>query len=411
MAKIASLKVLDDGLSEQAANALFDKIEAFAGYAFNRSHAVEYSIISYMAMWLKVYYPAEFFAASMTILDEEKLPGLVKDAEVHGIAIYPPNVNISTGTFEVAKDAAGDDILYAPFNRVKGCSENTERFIIEGRQKAGGKFKSFIDFFDNVNKTRVNRRVQEALDRVGAFADLEFGTAEQMRHAKEFPQVTLRQLPARHPDRVRHQKTLLPGLINEAVKAERDIVRTPFVEAKLASLRGEVMNCQNCSLAGQEHLGFRIGQKPKIMIVTDAPNYMEDEAGELMKGAAANVIKSALKVNNLSVRNCYFTTLVKTRKPKGQKFFENDQISACAHFLEREIELLKPPIIVALGSAVARHLIKGLKGSINELNGTVYYDSTLDANIVVGLSPMQVHMSPELQPKLEEVFAMVAEQI
>jgi len=404
---------LKSGMPEFQSNLLFDKIEKFAGYAFNRSHAVEYSVISYWAMYLKVYYPAEFFAASMTILDEEKLPGLVADAESRGIIVYPPDINVSTGTFEVGYDKAGSLCLYAPFNRVKGCSENTERFIMQAREKLGRPFETFCDFFDNVNKTRVNKRVQGAFDKVGVFANLTFGPEEEARHAKSFPHITLKQIAPRHPDRIRQQKALLPGLIGEPVKADRYIVRSPELDNKLAAIRGETYTCEACNLKDNPHMGFRIGRSPKVMIVTDAPNWQEEKSGELMSGSggATGVVKAALKSAGLSTADCYFTTLVKSKKPQGQKFFENDQVNACSQFLRREIEILKPPIIVALGSTVARYLVKDLKGSINELSGTVSFDVDLDASIIIGLSPVQVSMDGTMYPKMEEVFAKVAEHI
>ena len=90
------------GMTDYSASILWDKIAGFAGYCFNKSHSVEYSIISYWCMWLKVNHPAEFFAAAMTVVDkEEKLTALVDDAKKHGIKVLPPDINISSNKIEI----------------------------------------------------------------------------------------------------------------------------------------------------------------------------------------------------------------------------------------------------------------------------------------------------------------------
>ena len=119
--KIKSLKVNNDGMGLAEASELFDKIESFAGYGFNKSHAVEYTVISVWTMWLRVNYPAEYFAACMSIVAEDKLPGLVKDAREVGIEVLPPDVNLSSDKFEIPDPTH----LLAPFSSVKGISENT----------------------------------------------------------------------------------------------------------------------------------------------------------------------------------------------------------------------------------------------------------------------------------------------
>src|SRR3569832_1176072 len=132
--KIKSVKPLKNGMSESAADSLFDKIAAFAGYGFNRSHAIEYSIVSYWTMWLRVRYPAEYFAACLSIVGDDKLEGLVKDAREYGIEVLPPDVNRSTHRFTIADDKH----LLAPFSSVKGISENSSKRIVELQERNRG---------------------------------------------------------------------------------------------------------------------------------------------------------------------------------------------------------------------------------------------------------------------------------
>ena len=75
-------------------------------------------------MWLKTHYPAEFFAAALTILGEDKHQGLVKDALTYSIRVLPPDVNVSSNRIEIRTLEDGSQVLYAPFSAVKGCSEN-----------------------------------------------------------------------------------------------------------------------------------------------------------------------------------------------------------------------------------------------------------------------------------------------
>ena len=80
--KIKSITSLDDGMNIDRAAMLWENIEGFAAYSFNKSHSVEYTLISWITMWLKVYYPAEFYAAAMTVIEkEDQLTGLVADAQ------------------------------------------------------------------------------------------------------------------------------------------------------------------------------------------------------------------------------------------------------------------------------------------------------------------------------------------
>lgn len=399
------------GLDAKKAGALFDKIELFAGYAFNKSHSVEYSIISYWAMWLKVNHPAYFYAASLSVLDEDKLSGLVRDARERDVWIYPPNINISTNIFEPRYDALNQrQALYTPFNRVKGLSDKTTAAILEAREKAGGGFVTFSDFFDTVNKTRCNKRHQSNLDAVGALAPLEFGQKEAARYSKDFPHITLSQKPAMSADRLRSQADLMPGLIIDSIKAERGMGVDKFARAKILHLAQDYRtNCRNCSLAGGVHVSPKIGSKPKIMIITDCPTWHEDSAGELMDSKSGGYVRQALKTAGLSAKDCYFTTMVKSIK-QGKRL-TNEQINGCIGHLQKEIEIVKPPIIVALGSAISRHLAPGIKGGFAELSGQTVHRNDLDASVVLGINPQMIYHEPSRQEMLNEVLIKAADML
>lgn len=171
MPKIVSKRIVKPALDPVFAGDLFDKVEGFAGYGFNKSHSCEYTLISYQCMWLKVHYPVEFFAAALTILDEEKKTTLLKDAKLYGITVETPTINISTNRFEIITDTR----LAMPLQVVLGISEKSATAIMEARVKAGGKFTDKAHFLANVEKRKCNSRVQDILDRIGSFAWIEPG--------------------------------------------------------------------------------------------------------------------------------------------------------------------------------------------------------------------------------------------
>jgi uracil-DNA glycosylase family 4 len=401
------------GMSEEKASVLFDKVAAFAGYGFNKSHATAYSIISVWTMWVRCRYPAEYFAACMSIVAEDKYEELVTDARAYGIEVLPPDINLSCDKFTIPDDKH----ILAPFSSVRGISENTAKRIVELRERnrdwkvvkvnkkleetwgiddespIKGRFDSVKEFMDAAASkgSKVNARVVENLGLVGTFASLD-------PHG----------MPARHPDRRKSQMELMPGLIIDAVKADRTTdVADKFLRAKIITLAQEYKKCEGCSLAGQPHPTIRCKSTVKFMVVSDCPSWQEEESGKLLTGPAADYIKSAIKDAGLNVSDGYFTTLVKAKK--SEKFLTNEQLNGCREYIDREIELIKPAIIVALGAATIRHFLPGVKGNTSALAGKVIYDSTLDASIVCGINAQQIAFDPVKVEVLTGVFDKVAQ--
>lgn len=378
------------GMDAGRAGELFDKIQAFAGYGFNRSHSVEYSIISMWTMWVRVRYPSEYFAASLSIVGEDKLAGLVRDARECGIEVLPPDVNESTHRFTI--NAKGE--LLAPFSSVKGVSENTSLKIMEMRDKQPGKrFDNMAQFLDAAAQkgSKVNTKVCSTLELVGAFANIEPS-----------------QLPARHLDRRRDQTMLMPGLILDVVKATRQTdAKDPFIRAKLIENVTDYRRCTACDLHANPHPSPRVANNVKYMVVFDSPSRDEERKERMMEGDGAQFVKDALKTAGLNAAEGYFTALVKSKKI--DKFLSNDQINGCSKFLDREIEIIKPAVIVAMGSASIKRFVPGLKGGTADQVGKAYYDAKLDCTIVCGMNPVQLVFDASKAPQLDLIFAKVAD--
>ncbi len=165
-----------NGIDEAHANKIFDEMTDFAKYAFNKSHAAAYSIVTFQTAWLKYYYPVAFMAALMTsVLDNStKVAEYIMTCRQLGIRIDPPNVNEGIGGFSV-KDGK---ILYG-LSAIKGVGRPVVAAIVRERE-AGGLFLSLKDFIDRLDGGEVNKRVVENFIKAGAFDCLGKTRRQQM---------------------------------------------------------------------------------------------------------------------------------------------------------------------------------------------------------------------------------------
>jgi DNA polymerase-3 subunit alpha len=150
------------------ANQIFDLLEKFAGYGFNKSHAAAYAIVAYQTAWLKANYPVEFFSAMMTndLNDMAKLSILITEARLFGIEVLPPDVNQS-GVFFTPSQGANDSMaIRFGLAAIKGVGQVAVESLLAPRQ--AGKFKSLADLCQRVDSRTVGRKVLEALIKSGA---------------------------------------------------------------------------------------------------------------------------------------------------------------------------------------------------------------------------------------------------
>lgn len=153
-------------MSFDVAEKLFDAIVKFGRYAFNRSHAVCYSMLAYWTMYLKVYYPLEFYYALMS--SEKKLDRIhsfVKDAERHGVKTLLPDINLSGNGFVIQREM---NAIICSLTDIKKVGEKAVEAIVEERNK-NGKFKSVTNFLDRCRGRAVHKGTIEALALAGAF--------------------------------------------------------------------------------------------------------------------------------------------------------------------------------------------------------------------------------------------------
>jgi DNA polymerase-3 subunit alpha len=156
-------------IEETVAGPIFDLMEKFAEYGFNKSHSAAYALVAYQTAWLKAHYPAAFMAAvlSADMDNTDKVVGLIEDCRSMKLEVLPPDVNTSKIHFTVANERA---IRYG-MGAIKGVGEAALAGIVEERQN-GEAFTSLFDFCQRVDMKKVNRRVMDALVKSGAMDSL-----------------------------------------------------------------------------------------------------------------------------------------------------------------------------------------------------------------------------------------------
>ncbi len=153
------------GIDADLASNLFDLMEKFAGYGFNKSHSAAYALVAYQTAWLKAHYPAEFMAAVMSadMQNTDKIVTFVDECHSIGLNLTPPDVNAGQLGFSVNDEG---DIVYG-LGAIKGLGDGAIESIIENRQK-DGPYKDLFDFCSRVDLRKVNKRSLEALVLAGA---------------------------------------------------------------------------------------------------------------------------------------------------------------------------------------------------------------------------------------------------
>lgn len=157
---------VERGVELETATQIFDLMEKFAGYGFNKSHSASYALISYQTAWLKAHYPAAYMAAvlSSDMDNTDKVVHFVEECHSLGLKITPPNINQSDYMFKVLDEKS---IVYG-LGAIKGAGQAAIELIMATRQEKG-EFADLFDFCRRVDLRKVNRRVLEALIKAGAF--------------------------------------------------------------------------------------------------------------------------------------------------------------------------------------------------------------------------------------------------
>jgi DNA polymerase-3 subunit alpha len=251
---------LKNRIPEAKARKIFDQMETFAGYGFNKSHSAAYAMISYQTGYLKTHYPVEFMAALLTSEkgNRDKVIKHISVCKEMGINVLPPDINQSVHDFSVDKD----NIRFG-LAAVKNVGESAIESIMESRNREGW-FKSFLDFCARVDLRKINKRVVESLIKCGAFDSLKYtrrSLMENIERCMEFGQRTQDQKLSDQVNLFDGPETSSAGV----TPSEKDLLPDT-----------EEWDHVDVLLHEKETLGFYITGHPllrysdKLMLITDA---------------------------------------------------------------------------------------------------------------------------------------------
>ncbi|HEV56323.1 MAG TPA: DNA polymerase III subunit alpha [Phycisphaerales bacterium] len=221
---------VEQGLAAAGAEEIFDLIERFAGYGFNKSHATRYSFVAYQTAWLKCYWPVEFMAALLTYEsgNTDKVVEYIEECRRMGIDVLPPDVNESYTDFTViyVEGPQGKKgVIRFGLGAVKGVGDKAVEKIVEARREVG-RFGSLFHFCEHVDLRAVNKPVIEALIKAGAFDQLGGSRAQMMAGLEKAMQIG-QQLQA---DRQSGQMSLFGAAVDPAETLARDREALPKVQ-------------------------------------------------------------------------------------------------------------------------------------------------------------------------------------
>ena len=208
---------------------IFDLVEKFAGYGFNKSHSAAYALVSYQTLWLKQHYPAAFMAAvlSSDMDNTDKVVTFIEETRHMGLKVEPPDVNRSSYRFTID----GDDTVVYGLGAIKGVGEGAIEGIIEARSQ-GGEFRDLFDFCRRIDLKKANRRVLESLIRAGALDHLGANRATLMMQLPFALKVAEKAEADRSAgmmdmfgDPVEQQAAPLPGVVPEDTEEWDDQLR------------------------------------------------------------------------------------------------------------------------------------------------------------------------------------------
>ncbi|MBL8550647.1 MAG: DNA polymerase III subunit alpha [Hyphomonadaceae bacterium] len=174
-----------NGVSEDTASYIFDLVEEFAGYGFNKSHAAAYAVVAYQTAYLKAHYPVEFLAASMSLdlSNSEKLAAFHQDARRTGVTVLPPDINASGPDFTVEKTADDEYAVRYALGAVRNVGLAAMESVVAERERRG-RFKNLVEFAERLDPKSVNRRQLESLAKAGAFDSVEPDRARALAAAE-----------------------------------------------------------------------------------------------------------------------------------------------------------------------------------------------------------------------------------
>ncbi|MCI7479939.1 DNA polymerase III subunit alpha [[Pasteurella] aerogenes] len=370
------------GIDGNLAMKIFDLVEKFAGYGFNKSHSAAYALVSYQTLWLKKHYPAEFMAAVMTseMDNTDKIVGLYDECLRMGLTVVPPDINTGKHHFSVNDHG---QIVYG-IGAIKGVGEGPIEALIEARNQ-GGIFKDLFDLCARVDLKKINRRTFESLIMSGAFDKLGPHRAALAKNLED----ALKASDQHAKDEAIGQVDMFGVLTESPEEVENAYAKTPrWTEKQI--LDGE-----------RETLGLYLSSHPISRYLKELSHYSHTRLNELVpnyRGQTSTV--SGLIVN---------TRFAVTKKGNRIGIASLDDragrldITLFGEALERFGEKLqKDSVVIVTGQVSFDDFSQGLKMSVRDLMTLDEARSRYAKSLAISLEQTQI--TPHFIKKLKEIL-------
>ncbi|KAB7718971.1 DNA polymerase III subunit alpha [Proteus mirabilis] len=363
---------IKNGVDGELAMKIFDLVEKFAGYGFNKSHSAAYALVSYQTLWLKAHYPAEFMAAVMTadMDNTEKVVGLVDECWRMGLKVLPPDINSGLYHFHVNDEG---EIVYG-IGAIKGVGEGPIEAIVEARQQ-GGHFKDIFDLCARTETKKLNRRVMEKLIMSGAFDKLGPHRAALMSSLED----ALKAADQHAKAEAIGQSDMFGVLAEAPEQVERSYANVPKWPDQVV-LEGE-----------RETLGLYLTGHPITRYLKEIERYA---AGTRLKDLVPPPRGQMVKVAGLVLASKVFTTkrgnrigicTLDDRSGRLEIMLFSDALDKYQHLLEQD------RILIATGQVSFDDFNGGLKMTVRELMDINEAREKYARGLAISLSDRQIN--------------------
>jgi len=364
------------------AKEFWNGLQEWSLYGFNKAHSVGYAILGMWSAFLKTYYPTEFICASLTFGAKDKKGALIEEAYRLGLSLNLPKVGVSEPITWVANKGR----LFIPFVEIKGVGD------IKAQQIAIPVPNKMLSFFEDKEVNSYNRfggAIGKLLDEIGVY-DTEQKKGQISEKVKSYfdfrvvsnPKETYKNLYLSFNNQLRLDK------INDAINGDVNIIKKANTHRRLIKnkrYRNEFISCSKCDLINEcrNPIPSRPGKK-NIFIVGEAPTKLENEKQSLFVGKAGKVLWGSLK--KYDKKNFHLTSIVKCFP--GSKKINKKQVNLCGNlFLKKEIERVKPKIILAFGNTSLLYFTGEPKGII-KMTGKVLWNEMFSCWVVYCVNPI-----------------------
>lgn len=338
---------IEKGIDGDLAMKIFDLVEKFAGYGFNKSHSAAYALVSYQTLWLKAHYPAEFMAAVMTseLDNTDKIVGFYDECINMGLTVVPPDINSGKHRFSVNEKG---EIVYG-LGAIKGVGEGPVDAILEARNK-DGIFKDLFDLTARVDLKKVNRRTFEGLIMAGAFDKLGPHRAALMKNLEDALKAS-----DQHSKMEALGQSDMFGVLTETVEEVQNAYANTPKWTEQAVLEGE-----------KNTLGLYLSGHPVGRFLKELSHYAPARLNELQptyRGQVATVagLVMASRIAVTKKGNRIGIATIEDRSGKLDITLFSEALENFGHLIQKD------SIIVASGSIQFDDFSGGLKMSAREV--------------------------------------------